>query len=514
MDIPSSKTDVLIAGAGPTGLVLALWLARLGIVPRIIDKAADTAKTSRAIVVQARTLEFYRQAGWADDFIDQGLKFTAVNLWVRTRKAARVFFGDAGKDLSPYPYAIISPQDEHEHFLIERLKELGVGVERQSELKDFQDKGDHIRARIKLKSGEEETADFKYIAGCDGAHSTVRDILHTGFAGSTYAHVFYVADVEADGSVMDKELHVALDDADFIGAFPMKGMGRVRLIGTFRDDATHKGVKPGWDDVGKSIMERLSINIHKVNWFSSYRVHHRVTGHFRKGRAFLLGDAAHIHSPVGAQGMNTGIGDAINLAWKLAEVLQGRAPASILETYEFERMAFAKRLVETTDRAFKIVVSPRPIARFMRTRVVPILLPFLFNFQFMRRFMFRTVSQTGIHYRGSPLSVGQAGKLRGGDRLPWVDFGDGRNNFKPLQSMDWQVHIYGEANEALKAACEKHALPLHVFSYNDAVKKSGLRKDALYLIRPDGYIALIDETGGSAAFEEYMSAKFITGAIF
>jgi hypothetical protein len=177
-----------------------------------------------------------------------------------------------------------------------------------------------------------------------------------------------------------------------------------------------------------------------VNWFSTYHVHHRVADRFRKDRAFLLGDAAHIHSPVGGQGMNTGIGDAVNLAWKLAWVLKRRADASLLESYEPERIAFARRLVKTTDQAFTAVTSSGPIARFLRLDVVPALLPLLFASRPMRRVLYRTVSQTDVNYRGSPLSAGRLGSVHGGDRLPWVA---GIDNFASLTALDWQVHVYG-----------------------------------------------------------------------
>ena len=193
-------------------------------------------------------------------------------------------------------------------------------------------------------------------------------------------------------------------------------------------------------------MDRLGIAVNRVNWFSTYRVHHRVADRFRRGRVFLLGDAAHVHSPVGGQGMNTGIGDAVNLSWKLAAALRGASP-SILDSFEPERIAFARRLVASTDRAFTVATSPGGIARFMRIAVVPRLLPMLARFTAVRRYMFRTVSQTAINYRATPLSQGAAGNVQAGDRLPWVPptgaAAESGDNFTPLESLDWQVHVYG-----------------------------------------------------------------------
>src|SRR5438093_1395193 len=209
MTTSSSESDVLVVGAGPTGLVLALWLTRLGIRVRIVDKTAEPGTTSRALAVQARTLELYRQVG---------------------------------------------------------------------------------------------------LAGCDGAHSRVREGLGIGFPGGTYDHLFYVADVEARGAVMNGELHAALDTTDFLIVFPLKRDGHARLIGTMREEAERPNEQLSWDDVSKRVIEWIGIDVARVNWFSTYRVYHRVAGHFRAGRAFLAGGAAHIHSPVGGQGMNTGIG--------------------------------------------------------------------------------------------------------------------------------------------------------------------------------------------------------------
>src|SRR5713226_4563289 len=256
-----------------------------------------------------------------------------------------------------------------------------------------------------------------YIAGCDGARSIVRELIGTGFPGGTYRQIFYVADVDASGPALNGELHVDLDEADFLGVFPLAGHGQARLIGTVRDERADRADTLTFKDISDRAINHLKVQVKKVNWFSTYHVHHRVTQHFRKGRAFLLGDAAHIHSPAGGQGMNTGIGDAINLAWKLAAVLTRRAGDNLLVSYEAERIGFARRLVATTDRAFSFVTAEGRIASIIRTRVVPVVFPALANFEAFRRFMFRTVSQVTISYRQSYLSEGEAGKIHGGDRL-------------------------------------------------------------------------------------------------
>ncbi|MEO8201555.1 MAG: FAD-dependent monooxygenase, partial [Gemmatimonadota bacterium] len=293
-----SQPSVLIAGAGPTGLVLALRLARAGIPVRIVDKAPEPGTTSRALVVHARTLEFYRQMGLSDLIVEQGIRFTAINLWVRARHVGRVVLGDMGKGLSPFPYMLILPQDRHEVLLIERLREAGVVVERSIELLDATEVADHVRVRLKRADGTEETCDVRYLAGCDGARSRVREILGVGFPGGTYQHLFYVADVQATGPMVNQELHADLAEADFLAVFPLKEPGNARLIGIIRNAAGDSSPVT-WDSVKPTLVGRMGLNVERVNWFSTYHVHHRVASAFRKGRMFLLGDAAHIHSPVG-----------------------------------------------------------------------------------------------------------------------------------------------------------------------------------------------------------------------
>ena len=501
------NAPVLIVGAGPTGLVLALWLTHLKVSVRLVDRAAEPGTTSRALAVQARTLELYGQIDLARTVVDRGHRVRAVNFWVAGKRRASAILGDLGATLSRFPFALVFPQDEHERLLIDRLADLGVAVERGYELASFEESGAGVRAHLKRPDGGIETVETEYIAGCDGAHSAVRTTLGIGFGGGTYNHLFYVADVQAAGAVIDGNIHVALDREDFLAIFARRPAGAVRLVGTVRDDAARRSEQISWEDVSQRVMRWLPIEVGRVNWFSTYRVHHRVAEHFRKGRAFLLGDAAHVHSPVGGQGMNTGIGDAVNLAWKLAAVLQERAPQSILDSYEPERIAFARRLVQTTDRAFSLVTSPSWSARFFRLEVFPLLVAALFKTRAMRRFMFRTVSQTAVNYRGSALSAGRAGGVHGGDRLPWVSLGEDVDNFAPLASIGWQVHVYGKPLPAIESLCGERGLPLHAFPWQPALRGSGLDRDAVYLVRPDGYVGLAEPCGEAAALGAYLDSR-------
>jgi 2-polyprenyl-6-methoxyphenol hydroxylase-like FAD-dependent oxidoreductase len=503
-----TRTEVLIVGAGPTGLVLALWLTRLGVKVRVIDKTAEPGTTSRALAVQVRTLELYQQLDLADAVVERGQKVPAVNLWARGARAARVSFAVVGEALTPYSFFEIFPQDEHEQLLVERLASRGVAVERQTELTGYRDEGGRITARLRTPAGGDEVCEASYIAGCDGARSLVRETLGADFPGGTYRQLFYVADIDGAGPPVNGELHVDLDEADFLAVFPLAGSGRARLVGTVRGERAEHADTLRFEDVSGRAIANLKLEVKKVNWFSTYHVHHRVAAHFGKGRAFLVGDAAHIHSPVGGQGMNTGIGDAINLAWKLAAVLAGRAPQSLLTTYEVERIAFARRLVATTDRAFSFVTSSGPFAAWVRTRVAPVVISRVVAFKPFREFLFRTVSQVNVNYRGMPLSAGSAGRVHGGDRLPWVH-GGSPDNFAPLSAMTWQVHVYGRASDSLVRWCTERGLPLHVFPWSAACGSAGLRRDALYLLRPDTYVALVDPAGKAQTLERYFTARAI-----
>ena len=496
-----SRSDVLIVGAGPTGLVLALWLTKQGVKVRIIDKTDEPGTTSRALAVQARTLELYRQLDLSDEVLEQGHKVPGINLWVQGNKAARVSFETIAENLTPYgPF--IYPQDQHERLLIRRLEARGVSVERKTELLSFTDTGDHISLTLRRADGQEELCEARYLTGCDGVHSIVRQIMGTGFPGGTYQQVFYVADIDAAGRALDGELHVDLDEADFLAVFPLKGDGRARLIGTVRAERAAHSADLKFEDVSDRAIEHMKVQVRRVNWFSTYHVHHRVTEHFRQGRVFLLGDAAHIHSPAGGQGMNTGIGDAINLAWKLTAVLAGQASAALLDTYETERRAFARKLVASTDRGFTLATAEGHVANFIRTRIVPLVVPTLFRFEATRNYVFSAVSQITVAYRDSAISEGHAGEVRGGDRLPWAQTPNA-DNFETFRNIDWQVHVYGTSSAELADWCTRHRLPLHTFTWQEAYAKPGLVQDAMYLLRPDTYVALASQQQNPETLQRY-----------
>jgi 2-polyprenyl-6-methoxyphenol hydroxylase-like FAD-dependent oxidoreductase len=504
------RHDVLIVGAGPTGLVLALWLARMGISPRIVSKAPGPGTASRALAVHARTLELYSQAGLAEAVVAEGYQVGGVNLWVGGERRAHMSLKDMGAAAETrYPFLHIYPQDRHERLLVERLQQAGLAVEWNTTLLGFEETPDGVTGRLQMPDGSEVQCEAGFIAGCDGAGSTVRKVLGIGFPGDTYAQTFYVADVEAKGPPMNGELNLDLDQSDFLAIFPLDGGSRARLVGTVREDAaTAGGLR--FEDINQKAVESLKIEVGKVNWFSSYRVHHRVTDHFRKGRAFLLGDAAHIHSPAGGQGMNTGIGDAVNLAWKLRMVLRGEASDRLLDTYEEERIAFARRLVSTTDQAFSLATSEGRLAQLIRTRIVPVVMPLAVRLAPLRQWAFRTISQLQISYRGDALSNGEAGSVQGGDRLPWVELGGGCSNYDGFKDMRWQLQVYGEVPASLAEWCGHNGITFQSFDWEERYGEAGFARDAVYLVRPDTYVGLADPDPSPDGLAAYFSERGIT----
>jgi 2-polyprenyl-6-methoxyphenol hydroxylase-like FAD-dependent oxidoreductase len=497
-----AETQILIVGAGPTGLVMALWLAKLGVRFRIIEKHSGPGQTSRAMAVHARTLEFYRQLGFADEAVRAGIKLERLRLRERSREVVLLDFGDFGKGLSPYPFILSFPQDQHERLLGEKLNALGVEIEWNSELVGFNIEDEHVTATIR-RNGLDEICRVSFVCGCDGVHSTVRQNLNLKFPGGIYQQMFFVADVRADGAAVNGEVDFYLAPNDLCLAFPIRTSGMVRLIGIVPLELSDRK-DLSFEDLRDHFERLLPLRVENVNWFSSYHVHHRVAEHFRVGRLFVAGDAGHVHSPAGGQGMNTGIGDAVNLSWKLAAVLKKKAGVEILDTYELERMRFARTLVSTTDRLFQALVRENAAGEIVRSMLLPHLLPWLMRFPAVRRAQFRLISQTRISYRHSPLSKGSTGALQGGDRLPWVDATE-EGNFAPLSSLDWQIHVYGKASQDLHKAAGACSMALHEFAWDEHSQGAGLKRDALYLVRPDGHIALADSRQDVARLQDFLS---------
>ncbi|KAJ5652345.1 hypothetical protein N7507_009771 [Penicillium longicatenatum] len=518
-----TQTDVLIIGAGPTGLVLALWLHKQGITVRIVDIAESPAKHSRAIVIHARILELYRQLNLIEELQASGYQLPATNIWVGGQHRARIGLSEVGKDLTPYPYILMLPQDDHERILENKLQSLGVLVERNTEFTEYVDHGSSVTATLRRKiDGSEIACEAAYIVGCDGAHSPVRRGIDAKYEGETYIPLFYIADIEAedyDSPLLNGEGHLRIQDERFTMLLPLNDSRNLRLAGIIIADGDQKvdmstpHPHVTFEDVLPDIKRSSGIRIKKLNWFTTYRIHHRVAESFHKNRAFLVGDAAHIHSPVGGQGMNTGIMDAINLAWKLATVIKHpnmkeELQNKLLDSYETERRAFALDVIGTTDHGFTILTGQGLLPRLLRNWIIPYMFPIIMKFNSGRTRIFRGVSQLVCTYRGGPLSQVAVGSetIQPGDRLPWAKT-EASDNYSTIHHISWQLHIYGDQRPDLEKWCSAHSIQLTVFAWDPHHGKLGFKEDAAYLLRPDQHIAGIYEGASiQSSLEDYLSS--------
>jgi 2-polyprenyl-6-methoxyphenol hydroxylase-like FAD-dependent oxidoreductase len=497
-------TDVLIVGAGPTGLMLANQLGRRGIRATIVDRHSGPAQQSRAMAVHARTLEIYEKLGIADQALALGRRGNGANLWSRGRRKARVPLEDMGRGQSRYPYVLMLGQDDNERIMGAHLRTWGVDVQWNTEVVALRQHADHVTTTIKDADGTTREITAAYVAGCDGARSSVREMNGIGFPGAPYEHVFFVADTEATGPMVPDELNVYLWKSGFHLYFPMRGANRWRVIGILPDGLQHKPDLTFEDLIPALRRESgVALQFHSCAWFSTYRIHHRCTERFRDRRCFLLGDAAHVHSPMGGQGMNTGLQDAYNLAWKLGLVIAGRADAGLLDSYEAERMPVAHKLLATTDRAFRFIVSESWFAGLMRSRVIGNVASHVIARHPVQRAAFRTLSQIGIGYPQSPLSQTlsdvpkQAPKA--GERFPWVQlkFNDGgarEDLFARLDDTRFNLLVVGQpapSAQSLGVATllDVHGIPADADNAAELTAKS-IPSPSYFLLRPDGHIGL------------------------
>jgi 2-polyprenyl-6-methoxyphenol hydroxylase-like FAD-dependent oxidoreductase len=322
-----------------------------------------------------------------------------------------------------YPFIFMLPQDATETLLTEHLGTFGVEVERALALEDFRQDADGVEATLKRAGGGGERVKARWLLGCDGARSRVRKGAGIPFEGETYDDACVLADVRVEWPLGQGELVIMPSMHGVVGAFPMPGEYRYRLFCIMPRDMLPEGdeTTPLTLEEMQRILERMStvpVRVSEPRWLTRYRLHRRGVPRYRQGRVFLAGDAAHIHSPAGGQGMNTGIQDAYNLAWKLALVTKGRAPESLLDTYELERHPVGQMLLEGTDRLFGLMTQGGTFSRMLRTYVAPRMAKGLLGGNFTQRRMARFVTQLAIHYRRSPLSTERIwGEEVGGVRL-------------------------------------------------------------------------------------------------
>lgn len=515
--------DVLIVGAGPTGLMLANQLGRRGVRALIIDRHSGPAQETRAVAVQARTLEIYSKLGIAERALELGQRGTGANLWAEGRHTARIPLGDIGKSLSPFPFVLMLGQDDNELIMGEHLRNWGTSVQWNIELVSFRQQADRVTATLSTPDGARREVTASYLAGCDGARSIVREQSRIAFPGAPYEHVFFVADTEATGPMVPSEVNVYLWRDGFHLLFPLRGADHWRIVGIL-PDALRGRDDLGFEDVIPAIRHEAgsALDFKECSWFSTYRIHHRCAGRFRDRRCFLLGDAAHIHSPAGGQGMNTGLQDAYNLAWKLALVLAGRADGALLDTYEMERRPVAQRLLRTTDRAFMLVVSDTWLAEMIRTRILARIAAFVMTRERVRRFAFRTISQIGIRYRRSSLSQTLPGVPervpRAGDRFPWLQLALRENGpiedlFAQLDDTRFNLLVIGQpaprdAAPGLGDLLQTREIPGTEHNVREFAR-AGIAGPAYYLLRPDGHVGLAGTRLDVDTIRRYLARRCI-----
>jgi 2-polyprenyl-6-methoxyphenol hydroxylase-like FAD-dependent oxidoreductase len=483
--------EVLVAGAGPTGLMLANWLVRLGVDVIVADGKDGTTRESRALVVQARSLEIYDQLGIGELVLGAAHRADALAPGFRSRVFGRIPIGPLGSGATPYPFIEILQQSRNEEILDENLRKLGVDVRWESPVTTVAQTHDGIEAKV-----GNDTVRARFCVGCDGANSVIRRDRRIAFDGVTNPQRFYVIDATGAAGLVRGAINVRPGGDDFLIGFPMDGRDDWRLIGTVR--AAEANGEVAEEEARERLRADFAVTYGEARWFATYHVHHRVAAAFRDGPFFLAGDAAHVHSPVGGQGMNTGLQDAHNLAFKLADVLRGRRGDSWLDRYEAERRPVARTLVATTDRVFGFLTSQKRVSRMVRRLAVPVLAPIgvrVVPDGSRGSRLFQYVAQTRIHYWMNPGARAAAGGRRDpvvGRRLQWA--GD---NFAVLRSLRWQIHAYGgvTAQEVPDLKLEVHLFP--------PAPTTDLRPGLLYLVRPDGFVAARAEPSAAAVAFEY-----------
>jgi 2-polyprenyl-6-methoxyphenol hydroxylase-like FAD-dependent oxidoreductase len=463
MNTPQTDTDVLIVGAGPVGLFLANECARRSLRWRLIEARSAQSEHSKALAIFPRTLEIFDMAGIASPFLEAANRVTWVTVVAHNRQLARIRFAP---EETPYPFVAMVPQDVTEKLLVAELRRKRGAVEYDTTFVSAVQHDGHVRAILDQKGKQIElTASF--VVGCDGAHSAVRHLLNLSFEGAQYEALFMLADIETNEALPAHELQLCPSEFGALAIFPMSATHR-RIVATIEQP---EGDIPSLDVVQRTLAQRAPAGIEALSlrWSSYFRIHHRQVGRLHVGRMFIAGDAAHIHSPFGGQGMNTGLQDVWNLVWKLDLAVRGRGNEKLLDSYTAERRPVIKSVIETTHRLTRVMGTPSKIAQTLRDAIIPVVSRLA---AFQHRFV-QNLSELGIAYGGSPIVAG-AGKryfdesLRGGKGIS--------NRFLLL--------VGGEANsqtkEAVRRFCE---------SLDGLVELRAARQPGVALVRPDGYIA-------------------------
>ncbi|HEY1411624.1 MAG TPA: FAD-dependent monooxygenase, partial [Rhodopila sp.] len=392
------QPQALIVGAGPVGLTMAAELARYGVSVRIVDKTAERTDKSKALVVWSRTLELLDRAGCADAFVAAGHKVDAANIIAGGKPVGHISFATVE---SAYRYALMLPQSDTERLLEAHLGRLGVGVERRVEITGFTCDDNGVAAVLRHGDGREEAIRTEWLIGCDGAHSTVRHTLGLTFEGETLQSDWILADVHMTGFPFpDTEIATYWHQDGVLVVFPISP-GRFRIVADIGVADGHEPESPTLEEVQAVLSRRgpAGLVVSDPIWLSGFRINERKVGDYRSGRVFLAGDAAHVHSPAGGQGMNTGMQDAFNLAWKLAMVCRQSGSAAVLDSYSVERSEVGRQVLRAAGRLTEVAMMKNHAAQAVRNLVGR----FMLGLAPVRRAMVDTMTEVSIGYVHSPL---------------------------------------------------------------------------------------------------------------
>lgn len=521
----------LVIGAGPVGLTMANELARHGVTCRIIERAPESAQTSRALAIFPRTLETFEMMGLADRFLAAGHRLHGLSLHHRIEPIGGVDFNSIA---SPFPFALSLPQTETERLLGEQLGTFEIAVERGVELVSFTQTSEAVQANLRHADGREETVETPWIVGCDGAHSTTRHILGMDFEGAQYNESFILADVQLDFALTRDRVHLFLGDDGVLGIIPFsENLWRiVANIPPESRDLTLPEISLG--EV-QSLLERRGPPLARASdpiWMSRFHISHRKVRQFRQLRVFLAGDAAHIHSPAGGQGMNTGIQDAFNLGWKLALVVRGIAPAQLLGSYHIEREPVARDVLNLTDRITRMATVRNSVAQSVRD----FLLPRVSGIDFVGDKIADRLAELNVTYGESGIVENHGGgRLRAGDRAPDAELRDeddrARRLFEIFRTPRHILLLFLGASGDSSAKAERiagalSALPADVLdTYRIARGASGLPAElrdlsglahaaygisegGVVLVRPDGYLGYRSDSFDPITLQAYFERVF------
>ena len=520
----AANIDALIVGAGPVGLTMAAACTHHGLTYRIIDKAAAASDKTKALAVWCRSLELLADLGLAETLVENGLKISGASIFADGKRVVHL---DLTSDESTYGFGLMIPQYETERLLTEHLNRIGISIERQVELVDVDEHEEGVTCTLQHAAGTSEKVQVPWLLGCDGAHSAVRHALNLDFSGYAEPTTWVIADVSINGPLAADEVSAFWHDDTAIVFFPY-GEGRFRMIADLslaqttisQADVTLEFCQDIADARGP-----IGLTLSDPIWLTTFKINERKVADYRHGRVMIAGDAAHIHSPAGGQGMNTGMQDAFNLAWKLALIQHGKGnPEALLDSYSEERSAVGEQVLKNASRFTTLTTLHNPVALWLRNHIVPV----VGSFSAVRDKVRDSFFELSINYRHSPLNGEKwptmTKGLSPGDRLCDValstgNVGSSTTLFEAIRGVEHAllllpgshdpvvlsqlVTIGAETTEAFPGLIVNHLVLTFDAQQADPIpaggstwidvdgelyRRLGAHKPTLVLVRPDGYI--------------------------